>query len=163
VRRNVTVGRNVHIGIGSILWAPNRLTVGDNVYIGKFCTIECNGSIGRDTMIANHVGLIGRYDHDFRCIGRTIRQSPWVGDANANHPGRELEIIIGPDVWIGYGSVLLSGIEVGRGAIVAAGSVVTKNVEPYAIVGGNPARALSFRFGGPDRALHERLTEGVAL
>jgi virginiamycin A acetyltransferase len=57
------------------------------------------------------------------------------------------DVIIGNDVWIGINSTILSGVQVGDGAIIAAGSVVTKNVEPYAIVGGNPAKLIKKRFG----------------
>lgn len=56
------------------------------------------------------------------------------------------DILVGDDVWIGYRSTILSGVEIGQGAIIAAGSVVTKNVPPYAVVGGNPARVIRFRF-----------------
>jgi virginiamycin A acetyltransferase len=55
-------------------------------------------------------------------------------------------VIIGNDVWIGLDSVILSGVTIGDGAIIAAGSIVTKNVEPYAIVGGNPAKTIKKRF-----------------
>lgn len=55
-------------------------------------------------------------------------------------------IVIGDDVWLGYNSMILSGVTIGQGAVVAAGSVVTKNVEPYSIVGGNPARVIKYRF-----------------
>ena len=55
-------------------------------------------------------------------------------------------IIIEDDVWLGYGALVLSGVRIGQGVIVAAGSVVTKSVPPYAIVGGNPARIIKFRF-----------------
>lgn len=56
------------------------------------------------------------------------------------------DIIIDDDVWIGYGSTILSGVHIGQGAIVAAGAVVTKNVPPYAIVGGVPASVIKYRF-----------------
>ena len=55
-------------------------------------------------------------------------------------------IIVHDDVWIGERSLILSGVEIGQGAVIAAGSVVTKNVSPYAIVGGNPARVIKYRF-----------------
>lgn len=55
-------------------------------------------------------------------------------------------IIIGNDVWIGYGSIILGGVTIGDGAIIAAGSVVTKDISPYRIVGGNPARLIRLRF-----------------
>lgn len=57
-----------------------------------------------------------------------------------------LAVEIGNDVWIGYGVTILAGVKIGDGAIVAAGAVVTKDVEPYAIVGGVPAKAIKYRF-----------------
>jgi acetyltransferase-like isoleucine patch superfamily enzyme len=55
-------------------------------------------------------------------------------------------VIIGNDVWVGAGAIILSGVSIGDGAIVAAGAVVTKDVPAYSIVGGNPARLIRFRF-----------------
>ena len=55
-------------------------------------------------------------------------------------------IIVGDDVWIGYGATILSGVHVGQGAVIAAGAVVTKDVEPYQIVAGVPAKPIKFRF-----------------
>ena len=71
--QNVEVGQRVHIGLGSTLWAPRNMTIGDDVYIGKFCTIVCDGSIGSGVLIANQVGLVGRFDHDFRTVGVPVR------------------------------------------------------------------------------------------
>ena len=56
------------------------------------------------------------------------------------------DITVEDDVWIGYGSTILSGVHIGQGAVVAAGSVVTKNVPPYAVVGGVPAKVIKYRF-----------------
>lgn len=56
------------------------------------------------------------------------------------------DIVVGDDVWIGARSIILSGVTIGRGAIIAAGSVVTKDVKPYSIVGGNPAKLIRMRF-----------------
>ena len=55
-------------------------------------------------------------------------------------------IVLKDDVWIGYGAIICSGVTIGQGAIIAAGAVVTKDVEPYSIVGGNPARLMKYRF-----------------
>ena len=55
-------------------------------------------------------------------------------------------IVLEDDVWIGQDSIILSGVTIGRGSVIAAGSVVTKSVEPYSIVGGNPARLIRYRF-----------------
>ena len=56
------------------------------------------------------------------------------------------DIIVGDDIWIGYGAVILSGITIGQGAIIGAGAIVTKNVPPYAVVGENPAKIIKYRF-----------------
>ena len=56
------------------------------------------------------------------------------------------DIVIDDDVWIGLGAIICSGVHIGQGAIIAAGAVVTKNVEPYSIVGGNPAKHIKYRF-----------------
>jgi acetyltransferase-like isoleucine patch superfamily enzyme len=157
VRENVTLGTGVHVGFGSILWAPNSLVVGDDVYIGKYCTVECDGSIGSGVMIANQVGLIGRHDHDIRVVGRSVRRSPWIGDPDYGGPGKGLRIVIEDDVWVGYAAVIVTGVRIGRGAVVAAGSVVLDDVEPYSIVAGNPARRVNDRFTGQEIVEHELL------
>jgi acetyltransferase-like isoleucine patch superfamily enzyme len=155
LRSNVTVGRRFHLGIWSIISARSKMIIGNDVYIGKMCTIECDGSIGDNVMIANNVGFIGRYDHDFHAVGVPVRKAPWIGSADYRGPGLVLEINIEQDVWVGYGAILLSGIRIRRGAIVAAGSVVTHDVEPYMIVAGNPARVIGQRFEPDQIRAHE--------
>lgn len=159
VRHGVTLGANIHLGLGTILDAPHQLFVDNDVYIGKFCTIECDGSIGAHTMLANHVGLIGRYDHDVSSVGYSVRRAPWIGDENYNGEGQGKLIVIGPDVWVGYGAIILSGVRIGRGALIAAGAVVTKDVPPYGIVAGCPAAIKGVRFREEDIAKHEQLLQ----
>ena len=65
------------------------------------------------------------------------------------HPASKGDVIIGNDVWVGYGSLILSGVHIGNGAVIGARSVVTKNVEPYSIVAGHPSRHVRFRFPEP--------------
>jgi acetyltransferase-like isoleucine patch superfamily enzyme len=156
VRANVKLGKRVHIGIGSRLWAPSLLEVGNDVYIGRDCIISVNGQIGNYVLIANKVGLIGRLDHDFHAIGKPIRYAPWIGDPDFNGKGKEKKIIVDSDVWIGYGAIILSGVHIGRGAIISAGSVVTKSVEPYVIVAGVPAKQIGFRFSPGEIVDHEQ-------
>jgi virginiamycin A acetyltransferase len=155
VRHGVMLGNGVHLGIGTILDAPHQLTVEDDVYIGKSCTIECDGKIGAHTMIANQVGLVGRHDHDVSLVGASVRRAPWIGDPDYQGPGNDESIIVGPDVWIGFGAIVLTGVTVGRGAIIAAGSVVTYDVMPYAIVAGCPASVKSRRFNRSEIVEHE--------
>lgn len=70
---------------------------------------------------------------------------PTINNATG-HPRTKGDIEIGNDVWIGQNSLILSGVKIGNGAVIAASSVVTKDVEPYSIVGGNPARLIRYRF-----------------
>ena len=155
VRANVNLGDDVHLGIGTILWAPHKMTVGNQVYIGKNCTIECDGKIGNGVLIANQVGLVGRYDHDYTVVGKLVRNAPWVGDSSYSGPGLTSSVVVEDDVWIGFGAIVLSGVTVGRGAIVAAGSIVTKDIPSYSIVAGAPARVMSMRFSPEQIIEHE--------
>jgi acetyltransferase-like isoleucine patch superfamily enzyme len=145
VRQGVVLGNGVHIGPGSILAAAHRLEVGEDVYVGKFCTIQCDGKIGRWVLIANNVGIIGRHDHDYREIGTAIRWASHIDDPERAPRLSDL-VEIQDDVWIGYGAIVLSGVSVGRGSIVSAGAVVFSSVPPYAIVRGNPAAVVGHRF-----------------
>ena len=162
VRDNVTLGERVHIGVGTTIDAPRSLVIGSDVYIGKRCTIECDGAIGNGVLIANQAGLIGRHDHDYKTVGVSVRDSPWVGDDEYIHRER-LRLVIGDDVWIGFGAIVLTGATVGRGAIVGAGSVVTNSVPPYSIVAGQPAGVIAMRFSASEAALHEAMLSGTDL
>ncbi len=155
IRRHVSVGRRVHLGIGTVVEAPRQLVIEDDVYIGKYCTIECDGRIGRGTILGNQVGLVGRTDHDYRAVGRLMRDAPWVGDPDFARPAAENRLDVEGDAWIGYGAVVLSGLTIGRGAIVAAGAVVTQDVARYAIVAGVPARQVGTRFQPDEIERHE--------
>ena len=157
IRANVKTGRNLHLGIGSKIAAPRSLVIGNDVYVGKLCTIECDGEIGDDVMMANAVGIIGRFDHDHTVVGVPMLKAPWIGDPDYQGAGRDLRVVIGSDVWIGFGAIIFSGVTIGRGAIIGAGSVVMSDVRPYAIVLGNPARMVGARFAVDAIARHEEL------
>ena len=163
VRDNVTLGENVHIGMGSVLDATVGLTVGRDVYIGKGCTLEFNGSIGDGVMIANRVGLIGRHDHDVSMVGKMVRHAPWIGEADFDPEKKAERLVVEDDVWIGYGAIVLSNVTVGRGAIVAAGALVSNDVPPYAIVAGVPARIKSWRFTEDEIDRHEARLYGARV
>lgn len=155
IRGSVTAARDVHIGPFSVVWAARRLVIGENTYIGKNCTIQVNGRIGRGVLIANNVGIVGRLDHEYRVSGVLVRDGRWIGSDEGLADLAENRVEIGDDVWIGFGSVVLSGVTIGDGAIVAAGSVVTRDVEPFAIVAGVPAKPVGQRFGGDQAAIAE--------
>jgi acetyltransferase-like isoleucine patch superfamily enzyme len=136
----------LHVGRGTRLWAPDEIRIGRCVYLGKDVHIEANCEIGDFCLIANRVAFVGRNDHDFSAIGVPIRFSPWIGSAKSRSPFREAKIVVECDVWIGYASIVLTGVRIGRGAVIAAGSVVTRDVPAYSIVGGVPARVIGSRF-----------------
>lgn len=159
VRDNVVVGRDVHIGVGTTLWAPDKLVISDNVYIGKRCTVEVNGSIGEGCLLANDVGLVGRHDHDHHKVGSRIRNAPWVGDEMLDTDDGCHSIVVEDDCWIGFAAVVLSGVTIGRGSIVSAGAVVIADVAPYSIVAGCPAKVVGRRFTEPEIAEHERVLQ----
>jgi len=153
VRGKVTLARNVHIGPFSAVWASRGLAIGENTLIGRHCTVQVNGRIGRGVLIANNVGIVGRIDHEYRVPGMLLRDGRWIGSDPALAALPENRIDIGDDVWIGFGSVVLSGVRIGDGAIVAAGSVVTKDVDDFAIVAGVPAKPVGQRFDGDPDAI----------
>lgn len=163
VRGAVTFGRNLHLGMGTVLDSTTGLTIGDDVYIGKGCTVECNGSIGSGVMLANSVGLIGRHDHDVSTVGKWVRHAPWIGDPDFDPVKKAEQLVLEDDVWIGYGAIVLSNVRVGRGAIVAAGALVTRDVEPYAVVAGVPAKPRGWRFTESEVTEHETLLYGRRL
>ena len=155
-KRFLTYGRDLHVGKGTHLWAPSKIYIGKCVYIGKRVLIEANCSIGDYCLIANNVAIIGRNDHDYRSLGIPIRFAPWVGSYKYPNEYREEMAIIESDVWIGYGAIVLTGVKIGQGSIIAAGSTVTKDVPSYSIVGGVPARVIGKRFESSELvAAHE--------
>ena len=156
VGANVTHGRNFVVGRGTYLRAPISLKIGDDVSIGTNCFIACSGAIGDGTLISSQVGIVGRYDHDSRQFGRAMSQADWIYDFPEIAAQPRHWIDIGPDCWIGFNVTILSGITVGRGAILAAGAVVTRDVPPYAIVAGSPARIVGSRMDDHEIAEHER-------
>lgn len=143
----VRYGRNVHVQTSVVIFSPHRhIVFGNNVGIGQRCVIQTDLEVGNDVMFAAHVGVIGRDAHTFATPGVTMFEGP---------RGDRLSVVIEDDVWIGFGAIILSGVRIGRGAIVAAGSLVREDVPPYAIVSGNPATVVKYRFGADQAALHD--------
>lgn len=135
------VGKNVYIGRNASIAAIYDLRIGNNVYIGKNVTIEIEGSIGDNCLIANNVGIVGRSDHDISDPNVDVFHAVTVREKR----GLSLRTEIQDGVWIGFGAVVMSGVSIGRGAVIAAGAVVTKNVPSNAIVGGVPAVVIGQR------------------
>lgn len=117
-------------------------------YVGPECIVGPKVELGAYAMLGPRVSVVGA-DHVFN--------QPGVPIIFSGRP--ELKpTVIEADAWIGCGSVLMAGVRIGRGAIVAAGAVVTKDVPPYEIVGGVPARKISDRFDtAAARETHDRM------
>lgn len=112
----------------------------DRLIIGKFCSIACGAKFIFNS--ANHtLGSLSTYPFPifFEEWGLDVKDITRAWDNKG-------DIVIGNDVWIGYEAVILSGVTVGDGAIIGARAVVTKDVEPYTIVGGVPAKPIKKRF-----------------
>ena len=115
--QNIFLSDNVHVQRHVYLWAGrnSKITVGDFTILGPGSFITSD----------NH----------------GIKKNHLI----VEQPGEEDDVIIGSDVWLGAYSIVLPGVKIGDGAVIAAGSVVTKEVEPFTVVGGVPAKKISER------------------
>lgn len=102
--------------------------------------------IGNYCSIADGVKFLLSGNHQYDIISTYPYELLLLNRKQAGIAVAKGDIVIKDDVWIGANAIICSGITIGQGAIVAAGAVVTKDVEPYAIVGGNPARVIKYRF-----------------
>ena len=153
-----TLGRYTEV---SPFTSLTEVELGDYSYVTGYCEIIYT-TIGKFCSIAAH-SRIHPVNHPMQrptTSHITYRAADYF--ANESHEAdvfdwrRASRVIVGHDVWIGHGGIVLAGRTVGTGAVVAAGTVVTKDVAPYTIVGGNPARVLKRRF---DERTSERLLE----
>ena len=124
---------------------------GDKLIIGKFCQIAHGTTFIMGA--ANH-RLGSATTYPFNVMGGVWREISTPHIEELPHKG---DTVIGNDVWLGRNCTILPGVKIGNGAIVAACSVVTKDVAPYTVVGGNPARFLKRRFDDGTAALLEEL------
>jgi len=128
-------GQKVNIEHGAYFGDGSLVDIGDRSGLGVDCQIYGRVTLGRDVMMGPEVILLTR-NHGFARIDLPMMDQP---------DSEEKPIVIGDDVWIGTRAILLPGVTIGQGAIVGAGAVVTSDVPPRAIVGGNPARILRHR------------------
>lgn len=130
-----------------------NITVGDDVILGTrpiLMAAESRIRIGSHVMFGPQVAIIAG-NHNTSVVGR------FMTDVHEKRPDDDLDVVIEDDVWVGTRAVILRGVTIGRGAIVGAGAVLTKSVPPYAIVAGNPARLIRFRWDANTIEAHERL------
>jgi acetyltransferase-like isoleucine patch superfamily enzyme len=160
VNENTTYGANFRVGRGSVISSPHGLVIGDSVSVGPRSIIQVDGTIGDFTLIGMAVQIVGRDDHAVGEVGVPIVLSTWAGD---RPQGSRDSVTIGRDVWIGGGAIVLSGITIGEGSVIGSGSVVTRDIPPYSIAAGNPARVIKNRFDSSEiELLHAEGLDALA-
>jgi len=128
-------GTNVNVEHGAMFRTGRLISIGNNSGLGVRAWIEGPVTIGADVMMAPDV-IVLTQNHEFASTAiPMIRQ----GLAEPR------PVVIEDDVWIGTRVIILPGVTVGQGSVVAAGAVVTKDVPPWTVVGGNPAKVLRYR------------------
>lgn len=136
-------GKKITIGRGGDYYFSN-IELGNNVSIGNDCIMMCQLAkikIGDDVMFGPRVTIVTG-DHRI-----DIKDRPMISIKNEEKlPENDEEVTIEGDNWIGAGVIILKGVTIGKGAVVAAGSLVIKDVPPYSIVGGVPAKVIKMRF-----------------
>lgn len=129
----IKIGKKSFIDMGTYFLAPWRLSVGNYTHINRRCFIDSRArggvKIGSCVSISHNVSIVSA-SHDVN----DKYFSPTEG-----------EVVIGDFVFIGINAIILKSVHIGKGAVICAGAVVTKNVEPYAIVAGVPARLIGYR------------------
>lgn len=123
-------------------------------YVGNNCLIYPGVSMGRYSMLAQNVQIIGA-DHNYNVPGLPTTFS-----------GRPIlkRTIIGRDVWLGANTIVMVGVIIGDGSIIAAGSIVTKDVPPFCVFGGIPAKFIKKRFtSDEDEYKHSQMLDGPVL
>jgi acetyltransferase-like isoleucine patch superfamily enzyme len=142
--RGIVVGPGFHVAWKVTIHQPG-FVAGRDVYIGPYSEISPRVSIGDYSSLSSYVCITGQ-DHIYDRIGVPIRFS---GRPESS------ETKIGRDVLIGHGATIIRGVSIGNGAVVGAGAVVTRDVEPYSIVGGIPAKHIRYRFTPEEIKKHE--------
>jgi acetyltransferase-like isoleucine patch superfamily enzyme len=121
-------------GTPNIHWANSNA----KLEIGNFCSIAGNVNI--------YLGGNHRTDWVTTFPFGHIHQNVFNSFNGLGHPSTKGDVIIGNDVWIGADVTIMSGVKIGDGAVIANNSHVVKNIEPYSLVGGNPAKLIKYRF-----------------
>ncbi len=143
-KEKIKIGLNTHVRGTLLVFAHNgKINVGNNSYVGFGTQIWSANEIkiGNDVLISHNCNIIDTNSHE---DNYQERKDSYIKMLSEGHPTENVNvksapIMIEDSAWISFNVSILKGVTIGRGAIVAAGSVVTKNVEPFTLVAGNPA------------------------
>lgn len=143
----ICLGKNTHVR-GELLTMRygGKIEIGDHCFVGEGSRIWSGESvkIGAHVLISHNVNI---FDTDSHELDSAQRAQGFINIITVGHPQEKgsiktAPVVIGDHVWISFNAIILKGVTIGEGAVVAAGSVVTKHVAPYTLVGGNPARLI---------------------
>lgn len=136
--------------IGAYTYINSNCMINGVESIGRYCSIGMNFTVWPTNhstdMISTHPMMLGNDIWWNKCFNQYTNNYRELKDKIRSKSKKKKTIVIGNDVWIGLNVILLEGVHIGDGAIIAAGSVVVKDVEPYSIVGGVPAKEIKKRF-----------------
>ncbi|WP_051350463.1 acyltransferase [Dyadobacter alkalitolerans] len=143
-KSKIVIGTNSHIRGNLLIWPyGNGIQIGNNSFVGEGARIWAgdNVLIGNGVLIAHNVTIIDSDSHELDYLEREQSFIKLTTDGHPKDLGsvKTSPIVIEDNVWISYNSCILKGVKIGKGAIVGAGSVVSKDVPPFTIVAGNPA------------------------
>ena len=128
-------GRNINVEQGAYFGSGSQISLGDNSGIGIDCQLHGSIQIGNNVLMGPEVMIFTR-NHRFDRLDIPMSEQGNTADK---------PVVIGDDVWLGARAIVLPGVVIGQGSIIAAGAIVSKPVPDYAIVGGNPARVIRSR------------------
>jgi len=131
---HIDIGDRVMINDGTTFFCVNGISIGNDVMISWGCTLIDNNSHSIISSERLKDTVVARQEYEAGTLGNN---TDWSTVKNA-------PIIIKDKAWIGFNSIIMKGVTIGEGAVIGAGSVVTKDVPDYAVVGGNPATVIKY-------------------
>ena len=129
-------GRRTRVLSGVMIYYPSKMVIGSDVGISAYCQFNAGGGIEiGDGVLIGPGSIVWSQNHAYESLDAPIRDQGYT----------RAKVVIENDVWIGAGSIVLPGVRLAQGTVVAAGSVVTKSSESYTVIAGVPARVLRMR------------------
>ena len=153
-------GKNVYLEYGSI-FSNSKIYIGNDVNIRRNCIIQsgkANIYIGNHVMITSYVTM-NAGNHRIDIVGKNMKEIKM----SEKLPENDRDIVIEDDVWIGQKATILNGVHIGRGSVIGAGAIVTKDVPPYTIYTGIPEKKMRRRFNDEQIQKHEKILKERGL